>query len=301
MKNILLFESFSEEQYLIDKIYENWDAKNGHIFDSLWEAEEIGDENQYSEDESEEEEEAIDFLNRELSRGELTALNSDLQVVSNAQLAAMYLKALGLSELDPEKGGKNLNVEERVESDRYLMQIQGMENFSNHDWKSDSYYITYKGLADALGIKKLGTLTRTIRKFYLLLTEGASASREEEVIYPKIIAAFKFFKKMNVTEIQALVEEEIQDPETSNIHRATARARAITKDQSMAIGESVYRMFQDFLRNDHFKKDVCRVQRIVIPRISQAKGIDAEDILKYYRDYLMQNRMFNKFNYCSER
>lgn len=300
MKNILLFESFSEEQYLIDKIYENWDAKNGHIFDSLWEAEEIGDENQYSEDESEEEEEAIDFLNRELSRGELTALNSDLQVVSNAQLAAMYLKALGLSELDPEKGGKNLNVEERVESDRYLMQIQGMENFSNHDWKSDSY-ITYKGLADALGIKKLGTLTRTIRKFYLLLTEGASASREDEVVYPKIIEAFNYFKGKRVDEIQSIVAGEIQDPETSNVHRATARAKGITKDQSMAIGESVYKMFQDFLKNDYFKRDVCKVQGIIIPRISKEKGIDAKDLLKYYRDYLMQNRMFDKFNYCSER
>lgn len=299
MKNILLFESFSEEQYLIDKIYENWNAKNGHIFDSILEAEEMGDENEYSEDESEEEEEAEDFLNRELSRGELRALNSDLQVVSNAQLAAMYLKALGLSELAPEKGGKNLNIEERVESDRYLMEIPGMENFSNHDWKSGSYYVTYKGLADALGIKKLGTLTRTIRKFYLLLTEGSVASREEEVIYPKIISAFKFFKKMNVTELQALVGEEIKDPETSNVHRATARTRAITRDQSMAIGKAVYRMLQDFLKNDHFKRDICRVQKIVIPRISQEKGIDAEDILKYYREYLTQNRMLNKFNYCS--
>lgn len=299
MKNILLFESFSEEQYLIDKIYENWNAKNGHVFDFLLEAEETGEENEYSDDETAEEAEADNFINRPLSSGELRALKMDLQVVSNGQLAAMYLKALGLSELDLEKGGKNLNTEERVQADRYLMEIEGMENFSNHDWKSDNYFITYKGLADAIGIEKLATLTRTIRKFYLLITEGAG--REDEVVYPKIIEAFDYFKRRRIDEIQGMVSEEIQDPETSNVHRATARAKGITKDQSIAIGASVYKMFQDFLKNPYFKRDVCKVQGIIIPRISQEKGMEPQDILKYYREYLMKNRMFDKFNYCSER
>lgn len=291
MKNIALYEDFSQEQYLIDKIYENWESKNSNIFDLILESE-GQEEISYTEDEEE-----IDIMNRPLSAGELRALNRDLQVISTGQLAALYLKALGLTEISTEKEGKNLSTSERIEADRYLVNIPGMEAFCNQDWRTGSYYVTYKGLADAMGIEKIATVTRTVRKFYLLITEGSG--REEEVVYPKLIDAFKYFKSKGIDVIQSIAEQEIKNPEESNVHRATAIRRGISKEQTLAIGESVYKLFQDFIKNPFFKKDVCKVQKVISDRISKEKGIEAKDILNYYKEYLVKQRMLNKFNYCS--
>jgi len=300
MKKIKLFKNYAEEIYeseLNDFIYESWLKENPIISDSyLNEAEEGEDpEEDYLDD-------------TELSPGELRALKRDLQVITKGQLAALYLKALGKYKFMEEKAedekGAGRSAAERVSQDAYVTGIQGIEPFCNEDWRSGNLYIGPSGLSDAIGIRSKGTITRTVNKFYLLLKHGAGSY--EEVVYPKVVKAYEYYKDKSIEFIQDIAAEAIEDPSTSNQHRNALASRGISKEQGIAIGKSVYSRVQDLLKAENpktkqllFNRDICKVQKMAVNKISEMKNLTYNEVKSFYKDYLIKNRILDKFNWCN--
>jgi hypothetical protein len=303
MRKIKLFENFSAEEYEVDKVYEKWVTENKDLVSSLLES---VNEQEKGEDPEEDEEEGFDgnqntndwLSDDELTPGEKRAFERDLQVVSKEQLAALYLKALGKYEFgDPEKKGRGGSVAERVLQDTYVTGIPNIEGFCNEDWRTGKLYIGPSGLSDAIGLESKTTVTRTVNKFYLLLSQGSGS--HEEVVYPKIIDAFNYFKDQKVDVIQSVAAETIQDPATSTVHRSLMKDRGITKEQGLNIGKSIHSLFLDLYKSPFFNKDVCKVQKNALTKISNLSNIKYEEARSFYKEYLAKNRMLDKFNWCN--
>jgi hypothetical protein len=289
MKKIKLFENYSSENYereIEESIYEKWSSRNG---DSLYLLESMGSE----------EEDSLDWLDDEdLTPGEMRALERDLQVISKEQLAALYLKALGQYEFgDPERMKGRRSKSEVVQEDVYVTGIPGIEEFCSEDWKSGKLFIGPSALSDAIGLRSLGTVTRTVNKFRLLL-DGESEGRYDEVVYPKVINAFDFFKGKSPEVIQGIAAEGIQNPETSKEHRSVLKGSGISKADSLIIGKLVHSLFKDYMSNSFFRKNVCKAQSSAISSISKSKRISPEELETSYKNYLISQKMLDKFNWC---
>jgi len=303
MRKIKLFESFSPEEYEVDKVYEKWINENKDLVSSLLESinEQDDDEEDPEEDSGEydDNQNANDWLSDdELTPGEKRAFERDLQVVSKEQLAALYLKALGKYEFgDPEKKGRSGSVAERVLQDTYVTGIPNIGGFCNEDWRSGKLYIGPSGLSDAIGLESKTTVTRTVNKFYLLLSQGSGS--HEEVVYPKIIDAFNYFSDKKVDVIQSVAAGAIQDPATSTAHRSLMKDSRITKEQGLNIGKSIHSLFMDLYKSPFFNKDICKVQKNAVTKISNLSNIKYEEARSFYKEYLTKNRMLDKFNWCN--
>jgi hypothetical protein len=306
MRKIKLFENFSAEEYEVDKVYEKWVSENKDLVSSLLESINEQEKGEDPEEDDDDEEEGSDgnqntndwLSDDELTPGERRALDRELQVVSKEQLAALYLKALGKYEFgDSEKKGRGGSVAERVLQDTYVTNIPNIEGFCSEDWRSGKLYIGPAGLSDAIGLESKTTLTRTVNKFYLLLSQGSGSY--EEVVYPKIIDAFNYFKDKKVDVIQSIAAEAIQDPATSTTHRSLVKEKGISKEQSINIGKSIHSLFLDLYKNPFFNKDVCKVQKNAVTKISNLSNIKYEEARSFYKEYLTKNRMLDKFNWCN--
>jgi hypothetical protein len=300
MQRIKLFESFSVSEYEIEKIYEKWDKKHQSIFYRLYN--EINEQGNTEEPQNPQEpmdQAEPDWLEDEtLTSGEMAALERDFQVITRPQLSALYLKALGQYEFgDPERLGGRRSKEESIQEDAYVTGIPGIEYFCTEDMRTGRLFIGTSALSDAIGLESLGTVTRTVNKFRLLLN-GEMAGRHDEVVYKKIINAFNYLQGQPVDVIQNIAAEGIQDPKTSTKHRSLLRTSGISKTDAILLGKSVHSLFKDLLANVHFKKDVCKVQNIAINKISDSKKIPVAELLNYYKAYLMDQKMFDKFNWC---
>lgn len=292
MQRIKLFESFSTEEHEIQKVYENWFNKNQSLISRLYainEADEYGNE----------EEETLDWLDDEtLSSGERAALERDLQVISKSQLAALYLKALGQHEFgDPERLRGRRRREELVGEDVYVTGIPGIENFCSEDYSTGRLFIGPSALSDAIGLESLGTTTRTVNKFRLLLA-GERAGTHEEIVYKKIIDAFNYLSNRSVEVIQNIAAESIQDADEFTMHRSRLKETGISKADSLVIGKSMYAMFKDFFNTPFFKKDVCKIQNIVVRKIGETKRLPADQLLTCYKNYLIDQKMLDRFHWC---
>lgn len=290
MKKIKLFENYSSQNYgieLEDLIYEKWASKNLNFL-SLLES-----------SSSEENPETLDWLDdEELTSGEMRALERDLQVITKEQLAALYLKALGQYEFgDPERMKGRRSKSEVIQEDTYVTGIPGIEEFCSEDWKSGKLFIGPSALSDAIGLRSLGTVTRTVNKFRLLL-EGETGGRYDEVVYPKVVKAFDFFRSQSIETIQGIASEGIQNPETSNQHRSILKGSGISKVDSLVIGKSVHSLFKDYMANPFFKKNVCKAQNSAISILSKKKRLSSEELETSYKNYLISQKMLDKFNWC---
>lgn len=297
MQRIKLFENFSTEEYEINKVYENWFNNNQDLISELYSINEAGENNNGGEPIDQEQER--DWLDDDtLSSGEMAALERDLQVISKPQLAALYLKALGQHEFgDPERLRGRRRRDELVREDVYVTRIPGIEYFCSEDFSTGNLFIGPSALSDAIGMESLGTTTRTINKFRLLL-DGEFGGRYDEVVYKKIIEAFDYLRRQNLDAIQNIAAECIQDPDTSTRHRSVLTASGVSKSDSLIIGKSILSLFKDYFANPFFKKDVCKIQKIAIDKISQARRMPVEDLVNYYKNYLIDQKMLNKFYWC---
>jgi hypothetical protein len=293
MKRIKLFEGFSEE-YEINKVYEKWYENNTYIVKGLLSI--INEADEATEPDAEDEKDWADET--ELNPAEERALARELQVISRPQLAALYLKALGQYEFGDIQRLKGRRTRaELVEEDVYVTKIPGIEFFANEDSRSGKMFIGPSALADAIGIQSLGTVTRTINKFRLLL-DGEVGGREDEVLYPKVIQAFQYLRNKQVPYIQTIAARAMQDSETSNKHRSVLKTTGISKNDSLLIGKSIHSLFKDYYANKHFEKNVCKIQDIAIGKISTLKRIPVNELKKYYKEYLIEQKLFNKYNWC---
>lgn len=200
---IKTFESFSsiENTPTYESLFEELDNLFGEC-DNIFEA---------SEEEWEEK------LERPLSSGEKRALGRDFEIITNGQLAGMYLRALGAEEDNPNK---------------YIHHIIGDEGINITDTaeqKKGSAIWTNAALADALGIQSFTTFYRTVNKFKNLLSGIGSTDGED--LYAKVIDAYEKFKNMNVYEIGSIAGKSLS---TSTKLRDAIEAYASGKDKRVA-------------------------------------------------------------------
>jgi hypothetical protein len=273
-KRIRLFEDFQQqyikENEVLESVYSDWKNRLEFDLNSLYE---------YLVNEEIEDEEEIEYTS-----GEKAALARDFQILSKPQMAAIYLRALGIAE--DEDGGK------------YLVMIPDLDQFG--DFAEDrAFEITVPALADALGLDSYGTVSRTTNKFVNLITgEGETPS---EAIYPKIVKYFEEFSKQNPTALASLAGQAIQDATytknrdkaADNISKASARAKE-RKEELVRLGDSVFSLIKSLKQNPIFS-DPKKAQRAAIMRIARDSGLDpskvdaalqkylaSKDILRYY-------------------
>jgi hypothetical protein len=298
-KHIKMFEGFSTENYeqeIANSIFESWKKNNhGSIFSRLYNKINEADDP----DDPEDQEEESDWLDDEaLSSGEMAALKRDFQVISRPQLAALYLKALGqhtYGEVERLRGRRRR--EELINEDVYVTGIPGIEYFCNEDVRTGRLFIGPSALSDAIGLESLGTVTRTVKKFILLLN-GERGGSPDEILYKKIIKAYDYLVVQQVEVVQNIAAEGIKDPETSTRHRSLLKSSGVSKEDSILLGKSIHSLFKDYMANPFFKKDVCKVQNITINKISTDRRIPVTELLNYYKIYLMNQKILDKFNWC---
>jgi hypothetical protein len=289
MKKIKLFEQFSVEEFEMNKMYESWISENGNDLRMI--IEQLENDAAEEEEEKAEDDKAYDWLSDDtISAGEERALKRDMQLLTKGQMAALYLKAKG--KYDSEGAGDEAT---REDGDVYVVGIPGILDFCRENWRTGRLYITIPGLADAMGLESRTTITRTVKKFYQMI--AGIGGTESEIIYDKLIKAYNFFRTQPIDVIQGIAGEEIQDAATSNVHRATERPRqGMTKEQRLALGARVYSWITTLKNNPAFK-ETAKAQRNAIAKMNKETGISEVLLKQIYKEYLIKNKIFNKFNW----
>jgi hypothetical protein len=290
MKNIKLFEQFSEDYQtdmeIFDSIYEDWKAENGDNLKSILEGEQLNlfpdDEDDANlpfnnaEDAADDEDDDWGDDDAELTSGERAALARDFQIMSKPQLAALYLRALGKVR-DNHYGA-------------YTVMINGITPFGKVT-NEGVFNITNPAFADAIGLDSSVTVSRTIKKFRLLITgEGANSG---ESIYPKIINAFNQFRNRTPGQIAALAAEAIQDPATSTMNREAAAAAGPRtaarnrerKANQIKLGETVDLLVKSLGKADIYRNQIARAERAAIAKIARDFDVTPERVQLAYQAF----------------
>jgi hypothetical protein len=190
-----------------------------------------------------------DFLNesvnsdkeKPLTSGEKAALTKGLSVITQSQLAALYLVAKRRLAKREDRSGNFAGK---------MAQRMG-RNLAEEDFRD----VTYGRLSDMLDMNTL-TVSRTTNKFMLLLQgiEGTYA----EIVYDKIIKAFEKFEKMQDGEVMGVAGEALNlDADTTREDeysgKLSAQAKAAKKaeeNKRFAIRDTFMKLKQHF---DPFK------------------------------------------------
>jgi len=273
MKKIKLFEEYSKKAYekeLVDFIYE----KIKNEFSSKEEHESLYEEDEYEEG--------------NLTSGERAAMARDNQVISKPQLAALYLKALGRSE---------------GEDGAYLVMIDGIKDFGEFDPDSRAFKITVPALSDAIGLESMGTVHRTVNKFVNLI-DGVGET-QGEVLYPKVVSAYKEFSSMNPVQLSNLAANAIQKADEYTLNRDKAEAmkgnatiaRAEKAKRDDLLGGKVYSLINSLKSSSSIFKEPGRAQKMAIKKISTETGDTEEKIKDLYKKYLVSRKILNSTNF----
>lgn len=293
MKNIKLFEQFSIEEYEFNKIYEHWSSQNGDSLRMLIEQLDNEEEGMGEErDDQENDDNEYNWLEDvALKPGELRALARDYQVISKGQLAALYLKAKGKFDNEGPRDART-----REARDRYVVGIPGILDFC----RTSRYgvFISAAGLGDAIGLLSLTTVTRTVNKFYQILT--GIMGTETEIIYDKLIQAERALRKLPINEIQTIAAEVVENPLTSNTLRAQEPVgRGPNLNARIEIGEEIFKLIMQLKTRDNFRNQPAKTQIAAINSISKQYGISQDNLKSYYKDYLIKSRQFNNSNFAA--
>jgi len=221
---------------------------------------------------------------RELTSGEKAAYARDFQILTNAQLAAIYLRAKEKSE---------------GENGKYTNSIEGIDGFIDKD-QGGSFKITNAALADAIGAESARTVSRTINKFKNLI-DGVGETASES-IYPKLIKAFDAFSSTRDSDLAALASEAIQDTSVTTARdkyaarldtsrEQGAARRELQKKEAMKIGYAVH----DIVKKLRGKLGKKTAQKMAIARISKDTGMEEAKIKKAYLAYLKDKKLSDDF------
>ena len=116
---------------------------------------------------------------------------------------------------------------------------------------------------------------------------------ESEIIYNKIEEAYNFFRTQPIDVIQGIAGENIQDAETSNVHRARERPRqGMSLAQRLDLGEKVYSWLQTLKRNPIFR-ETAKAQRNAIAKMNKETGISDAILNQVYKEYLIKNKLLS--------
>jgi hypothetical protein len=267
MKYFKLFEAFQDEMIIEQVFQEFLESLDESLHDIF-----ALDENEITD--------LDDEKDKELTKGEKAALARGLQIMTEPQLAALYLAALGKSEDDVLK---------------YIVKIDGMLDFAEIDSKTQKPSITLAALADSIGLESTRTMARTVNKFRNLI-DGVGET-ESEVIYPKIIKAFDTFRQMKPDEIANIASSSIQDPSytvnrdaVATAAEKTAKNRAEAKKKTELQGEKVYTLFKaiktKLAGSASYQDPVKSALAMSVKKIAEETGVDPEKVKSSYEAYL---------------
>jgi len=265
-----MFESFSNEDYemqIFEKVYQEWKA--GYEKDDLFEQGDFWEEPET------------------LTSGERAAAARDFQILTKGQLAALYLRALGVSQDEP---------------GRYLVGIDGIEKFGETDTSDGSFLISVPALADAIGLDSRRTASRTINKFVNLIDGVGETS--SETIYNKIIDAYEYFKNATVNELSSVVSSIIQDPNVSTKNREAQEqereAQVIKREQKkmsdLETGQRVFSLLSALKSNPAFR-ETGKALGLSINRIAKDYGLDPIKVKQAYKKFLSDKGILSSLNY----
>ncbi len=268
---VKLFESFIEtqEQEAIERIYESWRADLPEDLAVIFEG--------YWDEEE------------ELTSGESAASKRGDQILTKPQMAALYLRALGETEDDLGK---------------YTIMIPGMREFGEIDPESREFYISGPAFADAIGLESIGTVSRTTKKFSNMI-EGIGETGEE-ILYPKLIKAYEFFKTQSPKEISMMAGEAVLDPAASTKHRDAyllkpgmdKQKRIEKKAWELKTGESVYRLFLSLSQSiSYLKNDTAKAVAMAVGKVAKETNEDPSYIKECYRKFLASKNILSSINY----
>jgi transcriptional regulator with XRE-family HTH domain len=255
----------------INSIYENWKKSLPAEMFKIYESINI-DDDEFADEEDEE---------RELTPGEKRAFAKGLQIMTDEQLAAIYLSALESYEGNPGE---------------YLKNIPGIESFGKY--KDDNidrqYIITQAELADAIGLDSVRTLSYTKSKFINLL--NGTGETESQTLYPKIIKAFNVFKEIDPNQLAIKIGDIIQDPSefTKNrdavlsINRASKESLMKRKAKEESISSSFYNLIKDLINGGIALQDSMK---FAYKQLSSKYGIDPIKLDKIYLEYLNKKKI----------
>ena len=195
-------------------------------------------------------------------------------------------------------GEFNANLGKAKDNDygAYTVMINGITPFGNVN-NEGVFNITNHAFADAIGLDSTVTVSRTLKKFKLLITgEGANSG---ESIYPKIINAFDQFKSKTPGQIAALAAEAIQDPATSTKNREAAAAagpRTAAKNKErkadqIRLGETVDLLVKSLKKTLIYSHQTARAERAAIAKISRDFGVTPERIQLAYQAFLNSKKI----------
>lgn len=216
-----------------------------------------------------------------MTAGELRAYNKGLDIMTEEQLAALYIKAQ-----DRLKWAEETR---RVEDQAQLTVLRDERRtaLENGDWTK----ATYGMLARAMDMKER-TITRTVRKFKMLINPNLATDKES--MYPKLTNAFEKFREMQEGRVKALADAAIDFEGVVPARRITKST--ITKPDNVkklkdsfmkkyaATGKDLDATFRQFIiylkQGEHY--DERQVEEIM-PLILKAEG---SFMLKGWTTYL---------------
>lgn len=251
VKSFSEFKIEKNEKELLEKVWQEWlseQADNNHVFEdvdaSLFEA-----------------------PDHKLSPGEKAALAKDQQILSEPQLAAIYLRAFGATEDDPNK---------------FMNLIQGEEG-NILDFADEKGKWTNAAFADAIGLNSDYTVSRTVGKFKNMMTGVGHI--EQDVLYPKIIKAYEKFKEMNPNEVGIIAGEALQSKENSVVRDMVAARNEVavqTRLQKKEKMEAIYRQIYELehkLRKAFPAKPKEKITDWAIEKIIEEKKLQLSPII----------------------
>lgn len=269
-KRIKTYDDFHESK-IVDEIYAQWILENQDFHQLLESIEED------------------DYL-YEQTRGERAALTRGDEILSDEQLAAIYLKAKGAVEEDPNKYIPLIVMTDEDWEEKGAPNIKkpNILDFAdpNGKWSNAAF-------ADAIGVPSDYTISRTEGKFKNIIT--GVGSLEQDVLYPKLIKAYEKFKDMGPHQIGQLAGISLMQS-TNSVARDLVANRNIElgtkREEKTKILEKIYRQIYQLdhkLRGAFPNKTKAQVLEIAIEKVAKENGLNSFQLKQGYVKFVKKN------------
>lgn len=212
----------------------------------------------------EENKESEDEGDREISRGEKIALAREFQILTKPQMAGLFLKALEKYKNEP---------------GNYLGMIPGLAGWGSRD-AGGEFKISATRLGDALGVKSPHTAIRTVNKYVNILK--GEGSREDELLYPKILKAAEELKSQNPRDLASMVDSAIVDTPPTPMQKR-GRPGAPTD-----LGRRVDTIVKSLMNVAKFERG--KAEKAAISKIAKETGTEEGRVSREYQEYIRPKR-----------
>jgi hypothetical protein len=218
------------------------------------------------------EDELVKVEDEKLRPGEKRALAQGLQLITEPQMAVLFLVA------------KHRLARREDASDTYAgrMAQHVSRDLSNEDFRD----VPYGRLSDFLDMNPL-TVSRTTNKFMLLIK---GEEKESEVLYAKIIDAYNMFKEMQEAEVLALAEQALNysaDTTKSDAYRETLAGQAAkSKDNKVLRTRKVGMAVKTLYNQLKPKFGELKSARMAVSTVSADMELDQAEVKALAQEFM---------------